>query len=1104
MRRQSFTHSGFFVLRTPLLPFDDLVGIGERVAGVAVDRVNGVAVRGPAIAPRVGDVAEACAAVAQRVTGVAAERSEVTRRVTDVAAERAGIVQRLRTLVRRGDVREALFVASPSLDDALTVWLETPDAPRAEGVVEALYRYVARMAGRATPFGLFSGCSLGTSGGADTCFRLGPHAGYRRATRFDMLYLLGLSDELASAYAEEVHLRPTSGLLRTGERLHFACATTGEGARDRTYHLVAAERSALVDAALERAASGATAGEIAASLRNADVSAEDADALVQSMVDAQLLVSELTPALTGEPALDGLLAELDRVGPSAGRARRVLADARSDLAALDAGGIGQPTSAYRDLAERLGEVSSVRPALTNLIQVDLAKPAPSLALGDACLRVIEEAIALVVRVGASADYGAMAGFRAAFAERFGDRAVPLAHALDEEVGIGFGVPASDPSPLLDGLGLPQAPAEQAKTFGAREEHLLRGILETTGRGLRTWTLEPEDIARLTTGDLERLPDAFELAGSLFASSASALTRGDVTVLVDAVSGPSGARTLGRFCHADPAMLEAVVRHLRQEEALRPDAVFAEVVHHPDGRPGNVLARPVLRAYEIPYLGRSGAPPERQIAIDDLHLRLEGPRMVLFSPRLGREVVPRTTTAHRYDLSPLALYRFLGALEDTRGFMWRWGSLANAPSLPRVACGRAILALARWNLSRLDLADLAERDPVALFDGAQRLRARLGLPRWVSLADDDHLLPIDLDNVVAVSSLSSLVRHRERARLVEMLPTPDELVAEGPEGRYVAELIIPFVKTRPPTPPATEVRRADSVPSRRRTFPPGSEWLYASIYAGKATVDDVLLNVVAPLVEELSPERWFFVRYADPGWHLRLRLHGASDVLASAALPRLSALVAPYLADGRVSRLQLDTYEREVERYGGPDGIELAERIFEADSAAALAILALCGGGADGDARWRLALRGMHLLLDDLGFDHAAAGAVVERMRGSFAREHHVDAAARGRIGVRYRVERSAVEALVTLPVGANHELDPAFAVLAERSRRIAPLARELAARARTGSLTAPLSEIASSLLHMHVNRMLRSDHREHETVLHDFLARAYQTSLARARRVADA
>ena len=115
--------------------------------------------------------------------------------------------------------------------------------------------------------------------------------------------------------------------------------------------------------------------------------------------------------------------------------------------------------------------------------------------------------------------------------------------------------------------------------------------------------------------------------------------------------------------------------------------------------------------------------------------------------------------------------------------------------------------------------------------------------------------------------------------------------------------------------------------------------------------------------------WFFIRYGDPEWHLRVRFHGDPSRLQSGVLPRLHAALEPLLADGRIWRVQLDTYEREVERYGGPEGIGLAERLFQIDSEAVLAILEMLEGDEGADLRWRLALRGIDMLLGDLRFDH---------------------------------------------------------------------------------------------------------------------------------------
>jgi hypothetical protein len=66
----------------------------------------------------------------------------------------------------------------------------------------------------------------------------------------------------------------------------------------------------------------------------------------------------------------------------------------------------------------------------------------------------------------------------------------------------------------------------------------------------------------------------------------------------------------------------------------------------------------------------------------------------------------------------------------------------------------------------------------------------------------------------------------------------------------------------------------------------------------------------------------------------------------------------------------------------------------------------------------------------------------------------------------------------------------------ERSRRFAPVIEEL----RRRELTAPLSAIARSLVHMFLNRLFRGAHAQHEYVVCDFLDRAYESAAMRARK----
>ncbi|MFD8981881.1 thiopeptide-type bacteriocin biosynthesis protein [Streptomyces sp. NPDC059564] len=131
-----------------------------------------------------------------------------------------------------------------------------------------------------------------------------------------------------------------------------------------------------------------------------------------------------------------------------------------------------------------------------------------------------------------------------------------------------------------------------------------------------------------------------------------------------------------------------------------------------------------------------------------------------------------------------------------------------------------------------------------------------------------------------------------------------------------------------------------------------EWLYYRVYvANIAEIRDLVEQVVGPAVRRFTAEdpalRWFFLQYVDlVGLQLRFRLRGtpsrlaryeedlddgfrrALDLLAEADGPR-----GPLTAHRMVTKR---LYEPEHDKFGGPSGVELAERLMQCGSEAALA------------------------------------------------------------------------------------------------------------------------------------------------------------------------
>jgi hypothetical protein len=920
--RPGYAASGFFVLRTPLLPFAELRAWGEGL-------------RAPAT---IGE----------------AERLEVA-----LDADRTMLRERLLAAWRRPAVREAVYLASPELDAALE---RIAQGDLAEKAIRGLVVYFARMAGRSTPFGLFAGCSTGTLD-YQTQLELPAGSTYTRQTRLDAELLSTLVGALETdpSLRPTLRFRPNSGLYRAGGRLHYAQARLDRGSR--SYHLVAVEETPELRRTLERAAAGVLLSDLAATLVTREIGLDDARQFVEELATSQVLVSDLGPDLTGDGAIHGLIARLSE-SPETEAVRACLEQVRDALMEIDRNGVGGNTqSRYAEVRSSLDRLGlQTDPA--RLFQVDMVKPATELTLGPALQAELARGLELLQRLPSTADpdTSALQRFVERFMARYEGAEVPLVEALDEEIGIGFETQA-DPGgePLLRGLDRPAVISAEPRAWSAYDELRLRLLTEAVGRGEQTIELQMADLEACASPDpLPPLPDAFAVSARLAASSAEAVDRGDFRLWLQGASGPSGARLLGRFCHADAELHRRVVEHLRAEEAHRPDAVFAEILHLPEGRLGNILSRPTLRDYEIPFLGQSGVAGQRQIPVTDLRVSARGGRIVLRSERLDREVVPRLTTAHNFGLRSLGLYRFLCALQQqgSRSWLgWSWGPFDRAPFVPRLVSGRLVLARACWNLSAAELRPLVAADGGAMqFAAVQALRAARRLPRYVAVADGDNELAIDLDNVLSVEAFLHLVKGRDAARLVELFPGPDELCVVGPEGRYTSELIVPFVKV--PAPLGTEYEprpktRADC-PAAPRRFPPGSEWLYAKLYTGYAVADRLLVDVVRPVVDAAlqrgAADSWFFIRYADSSSatpHVRLRLHGDPNRLAAEVLPSLASALAPLVDDGRVARWQLDTYVREVERYGGNRGILLAERLFGVDSECVLDILEQ----TPGDAAW---------------------------------------------------------------------------------------------------------------------------------------------------------
>ncbi|HKF20550.1 MAG TPA: lantibiotic dehydratase [Candidatus Angelobacter sp.] len=1030
------------------------------------------------------------------------------------ASDRKLLRTRLQQFVERPEVKEALWLASPDFFSLLSVWKQAPEGEKGQRLEQSLYRYVARMTSRPTPFGLFAGCSVGKIG-AETQLKMGPRAAYWRRSRLDMEYLCNLAQKISSdpLLQPQFVFRPNTSLYLAAGRYHHAQSYLSDDVR--SYRLIATEPTRYLADTLERGSAGATAESLASALvrDNTAITMEEALEYVLQLIESQILVSDLVPAITGPEPIEDMLAQLD--GKECSSVKTGLRSIAERLCRLDQAGVGNDLGSYQGIVNTISELPADFKR-EHLVQVDLMKPADEACLDQRLVHDILRAVDVLHSLSSSSQ-DPFKEFKEDFRERYEDQAIPLTLALDHEVGIGFETndnPGAMPEPLIENLNLRGAQTRIEANATRREFVLLRKLQELTRQKNTVLELDDDLLKSLRTENPLPLPDAFAVLGSLV--DGGQMNR---SFHLHGVSGPSGANLLGRFCHADDRLTDRVREHLRAEEeaGALDNVVFAEVAHLPEGRIGNILYRPVLRAYELPFLATSRAPRDRQISVGDLMVAVKNDRVVLRSQRLGCEVIPRLTSAHSFTHDRnLKLYKFLCLLQRqglASGLSWNWGILYEASFLPRVVIGNIVLAPARWLLTK----DVIEK--LSIGRGSERLRrihewrTGAGVPRFALLAERDNELLIDFENALSMETLIEYVKKRESALLLEMFPAPDDLCARGPEGTFTHEVVIPLVRAKPrldrPEPLNTPVRlatrpRPATVANGQRSFLPGSEWLFAKIYASPSQLDRLLVEDIKPLVEKVlasaDAEGWFFIRYGDPDWHLRLRFHGNPQALSARVLPQLWECLDRQ-QQGRVWRVQLDTYEREVERYGGLPGVRIAESLFQIDSELVLALLTAIAGRLGTDLRWHLGCWTVDTLLASLGLDVSARRKLVNNLEAGQEQKFQVNQRYKKQLSEKFRSERQRLEGLLTNPAG-HAEVPPlARSALELFARRLGSIRTELERAQQSGDLTKSIPELAGSYVHMHLNRLFRSAANAQEMVLYDFLARTYDSRMAREKQV---
>lgn len=292
-------------------------------------------------------------------------------------------------------------------------------------------------------------------------------------------------------------------------------------------------------------------------------------------------------------------------------------------------------------------------------------------------------------------------------------------------------------------------------------------------------------------------------------------------------------------------------------------------------------------------------------------------------------------------------------------------------------------------------------------------------------------------------------------------------------------------------------------SPKRSFSIGSKWLYYKLYTGHKTADLILTDIIQPVAQELVQkgliDQWFFIRYADPKHHLRVRFLCRDTTHIGKVITKLHTYLDHYMEQDLIWKIQLDTYQREIERYGAHT-MELSETLFYHDSKATVQFLDLIEGDEGEQLRWLFGLRSIDHLLDCFKYTLEEKLILMDNLKTGFGNEFGMSRPLKKQLDDKYRKERENIEGFMTFTKANEPDYEPILAILAHKTIALEPLSATLLDLKEKGKLPFALDNLMGSYIHMLMNRLFKSKNRLNEMVCYDFLYRYYRTVLAISRK----
>lgn len=985
--------------------------------------------------------------------------------------------------------KDALFLASPELFyrwKSIMFSLFSNNNPEKKHnkenrkLIISILKYYIRICSRATPFGLFSSYSIIDieKNQKDCIENYIPFYSIDLNILFKIMQKINSNDNVIKT--QEYHINST--LYQVGEEYRYVeVVLSKEDSRD--YILNSFERNEVLDLIIHECRARKSFTQLVTLLLdNVDsIEKHQAEEYLYVLIDAQLLVGEFHLSLNNEiPPLKQLINLFKKkeslfYDPEIISLSKKLKRIDVCLSAFERKGIGNNLQYYEEIFNILDDLKIAynkkfvincnlkRIGVANLISESIRKDIWN------ALEILSVFTSLRQQTNKTLDE-----FKQRFSDRYGEALMPLNIVLDTEIGIGYSYNFNNAiqSELVKKIQLNNTDNEtQEIEYNLKIKKIWKNILAKAKHiGVNEIDLSTDDFRNLISNEKAsykiNLPDSFHAMVSII----------DNNIHIKGIGGVSALNLIGRFTCFDPEAASMANNIIKAEKNNNEKTISAEFDYIPDNRSSNLLVRNIKRDYALGYISKDDT--ISNIDLEDIYIGIRNGKIILWSKKHKSNVKLYNSHAHNYQINSMPIYHFLSDLQSQSiteylhinfdQFIFSYNN-----NFPRISWKNIILSPAIWKITSSELEHLfPQKNTQSLVLYFNNIKKYYHIPRYVYLKEEgDNQLLIDTENEILLKILYDAINEKGNIVLIEVLYNIND------KGIHDNEYIFSIIN---------EKKDDDSkifIPEKsfQRKFFPTNEWVFLKIYLGVEIADKLLVTVIPSLVEALKKEKlidkWFFIRYYDPDFHIRLRFrYNNNKSMLSDILSIINQKLKYYSDNHYISKIDISTYEREIERYGYHLMIN-AESFFTMDSEIILGILKRIRTDNITSERLKyfILIKYIDHYLNVLELSLSAKMELFSNLYNSFQIEFNADKKTKKDIDIIYRVD---FEGLMEFLCDKN-EYDELIENVVNR------FSREI-------NCFIGKTEIIRSFIHMTINRYVKFEPRKNELLIYGIIEKYYR------------